>query len=632
MRLVPGPDFPTGGYIYGRSGILSAYTTGRGVIRLRARLHIEHKEGGDRESIVVTELPFQVNKAKLLARIAELVKDKVLTGISDLRDESDREGMRMVIDLKRDAVSEVVINSLFAHTPMQSSFGINMLAIDQGQPKVLTIKQVLERFLEHRRDVVTRRSIFELRKAEERAHILEGFKIALDNLDAVIKAIRQSADPKVAKDRLMAEFGLSEAQAKSILDLRLHRLTGMEREKILEELREVMAEIARLKLILSDHKVMLDLIVGELEEIKARYGDDRRTEIIEDQGEINIEDLIADEEMVVTISRTGYIKRTPITLYRSQRRGGRGKQGMTTRDEDLVTSLFVASTHDTLLVFSNFGKVYKLKVWQIPESGRTAKGRPIVNMIPVDKAEVPKAVLALRELKEGYSILTVTRGGHVKRTKETDYTNIRSTGIIGVVIEENDDLIAVNEVRDDEEILLVTRDGQSIRFQATDVRDMGRGTRGVIGIRLREGDGVVGGIVLKAGETILTVSENGFGKRSEPDEYRIQHRGGTGIITIKTSERNGRVVSAIQVSNEDNIMLVTDGGKVIRTRVKEIPVVGRNTQGVKLINLDAGERVMGVERLAEEDEEPEGTDGDAVDPGDESFRFHSKPPEDEGIS
>jgi DNA gyrase subunit A len=406
----------------------------------------------------------------------------------------------------------------------------------------------------------------------------------------------------------------------------------MEREKILEELREVMAEIARLKLILSDHKVMLDLIVAELEEIKLRYGDDRRTEIIEDQGEINIEDLIADEEMVVTISRTGYIKRTPITLYRSKRRGGRGKMGMTTRDEDLVTSLFVASTHDTLLVFSNFGKVYKLKVWQIPESGRNAKGRPIVNMIPVDKDEVPKAVLALRELKEGYSILTVTRGGQVKRTKETDYTNIRSSGIIGVVIEENDDLIAVNEVRDDEEILLVTKDGQSIRFQATDVRDMGRGTKGVMGIRVREGDEVVGGIVLKAGETILTVSENGFGKRSEPDEYRIQHRGGTGIITIKTSERNGRVVSAIQVSADDNIMLVTDGGKVIRTRVKEIPVLGRNTQGVKLINLDAGERVTGVERLAEEDEEPEGVAADADAEGDDSFRFHSKPPEDEEIS
>jgi len=620
MRIVPGPDFPTGGFIYGRSGVMSAYQEGRGVIKLRAKVHMERNERTDRESIIVTELPFQVNKAKLLERMAGLVKDKVLAGISDLRDESDRDGMRMVIDLKKDAIFDVVLNSLFAHTPMQSSFGINMLAIDQGQPKVLNLKQMLERFVDHRRDVVTRRTIFELRKAEERAHVLEGFKIALDNLDAVIELIRKSRDRPEAETGLQERFGLSEVQAKAILELRLHRLTGMERDKILEELEEVQAEIKRLKLILSDQDVMLDVIVGELEEVREKYGDDRRTEIVDDLGDIDILDLIAEEEMVVTISNTGYIKRTPISLYRSQRRGGRGKTGMTTKDEDYVVKLFVASTHDDLLIFTSVGKVYKLKVFQIPEAGRSARGRPIINLIPVDKGEIPKATVRLRELKEGYSILTVTRKGYVKRTAQTDYTNIRSTGIIGLRLDEGDDLIRAREVRDDQEILLVTRQGMSIRFNVEDARQMGRATRGVRGVRLREGDEVVGAEVLDEQETILSVSENGYGKRSSPEEYRIQNRGGTGIITIKTTERNGLVAGAIQVFETDNVMLATDGGKIIRTRVEEIPVLSRNTQGVKLINLEEGERVIGVERLAEDDED----EPDEIFADDDS-RFHSIP-------
>ena len=621
MRIVPGPDFPTGGFIYGRAGVMSAYQQGRGVIKLRARVHIETNKRTDRESIIVTELPYQVNKAKLLERMAGLVKDKVLTGISDLRDESDRDGMRMVIDLKKDAISDVVLNSLFAHTPMQSSFGINMLAIDQGQPKVLNLKQMLERFLDHRRDVVTRRTLYELRKAEERAHILEGFKIALDNLDAIIELIRKSKDRLEAETALQANFALSEIQSKAILDLRLHRLTGMEREKILAELAEVMAEITRLKLILSDQAVMLDLIVGELEEVKEKYGDERRTEIVDDLGDIDILDLIAEEEMVVTISSTGYVKRTPISLYRSQRRGGRGKMGMTTKDEDFVVKLFVASTHDDLLIFTSVGKVYKLKVFQIPEAGRSARGRPIINLIPVDKGEIPKAIVRLRELKEGYSILTVTRKGYVKRTAQTDYANIRSTGIIGLRLDEGDDLIRAREVRDDQEVLLVTRQGMSIRFNADDARQMGRATRGVRGVRLREGDEVVGAEVLDENETILSVSEKGYGKRSSPEEYRIQNRGGTGIITIKTTERNGLVAGAIQVLDDDNVMLATDGGKIIRTRVGEIPVLSRNTQGVKLINLEEGERVVGLERLAEDDEDVEPEEF----PADDDSRFHSVP-------
>ncbi|MBM4372700.1 MAG: DNA gyrase subunit A, partial [Deltaproteobacteria bacterium] len=600
MKKVPGPDFPTGGFIYGRSGILSAYQEGRGVIRIRSRVHVERNERTDREAIIVTELPFQVNKAKLLERIAELVRDKVILGISDLRDESDREGMRVVIDLKKDAISDVVLNSLFAHTPMQASFGINMLAIDQGQPKVLSLKQILERFVDHRRDVVTRRTIHDLRKAEERAHILEGFKIALDHLDEVIALIRNAKDPGEARTGLREQFGLTDIQARAILDLRLHRLTGMEQEKILEEYAAVLEEIRGLRLILSDRGVMLDVIVRELEEVREKYGDPRRTEIVDDLGEIDILDLIAEEEMVVTISRAGYIKRTPISLYRSQRRGGRGRTGMTTKDEDLVVKLFVASTHDDLLIYTSAGKVYKLKVFQIPEAGRSARGRPIVNLIPVEPGETPRATLRLRELKEGYSILTATRAGYVKRTAQTEFQNIRSTGIIGVRLEEGDDLIQVCEMRDDQHVLLVTKHGQSIRFEVTDVREMGRATRGVIGVRLREGDAVVGAEVIREDETILSVSENGYGKRSRPDEYRIQNRGGVGIITIKTTERNGLVVGAIQVAETDNVMLITDGGTILRTRISEIPVLGRNTQGVKLINLGEGEHVVAIERLAED--------------------------------
>jgi DNA gyrase subunit A len=607
LRYIPGPDFPTAGYIYGRSGIRQAYATGRGIIKLRAKAFIETQEKNDRQSIVVTEIPYQVNKAKLLERIAELVREKRIEGISDLRDESDRDGMRMVIELKRDAVAQVVLNQLFQMTPMQSSFGIINLAIVGGQPRVLGLKPLLQHFVTHRRDVVTRRTIHELRKAEEREHILLGFKIALDHIDEIIELIKTSANPPEARERLMARFGLSEIQAQEILNLRLQRLTGLERDKILQELAEIQAEISRLKAILADENLLMDVIVQELEAVREQYGDERRTEIVDEEGEIDVEDLIADEEMVVTVSHSGYIKRAPIAQYRSQHRGGRGRTGMNTREEDLVSDLFVASTHTRLFVFTDRGRVFQLKVYEVPKAGPAARGRPIVNLIQTEPDEMIRAILPIRELDDEHYVMMVTRRGVVKKTALSLYANIRASGIRAILIDEGDDLIAARLVAAGQEVMLSAASGQSIRFNADQVRPMGRATRGVRGMSLGEGDRVVAMEPLAEDEDVrvLSVTANGYGKRSRLEDYRLQKRGGLGIITIKTTERNGAVVAVRLVGEDDHVILITDGGKIIRLRVRDIRVIGRNTQGVRLINLETGEHVVGIERIEDPDEEDE---------------------------
>ncbi len=604
MTFVPGPDFPTGGFVFGTEGIRSAYTTGRGLVRMRARAVIERNERTDREAIIVTELPFQVNKAKLVEKIANLVKDKELEGISDLRDESDRDGMRICIELKRDSIPRVVLNKLFTQTAMQSTFGTNMLAIVAGQPRVVTLKEMLESFVAHRRDVVTRRTIYELRKAEEKAHILEGYVKALDNLDEVIELIRSSRNSEEAKTRLVASFDFSPRQAQAILDMRLHRLTGMEREKILEEYEETLKEIARLKNILADEKVLMAVIAEELQAIRERYADERRTEIIPHDGDISIEDLIADEEMVVTVSKTGYIKRTQTQQYRSQKRGGRGKRGMATKEEDLVTELYVASNHTNLLIFTSFGKAYSIKVYDLPIGSRTSRGKPIVNLIPTEKGERVRAILPIREFKEESTLLMVTKRGVVRRTSTMAFSKIRANGIRAIVLQEGDDLITVQELGANDDVLLVTNKGMSIRFPGDSLRILGRNTMGVRGIQLRANDHVVGATVVREPtQTILTLSEKGYGKRTVASEYRLQQRAGMGIITIKANKRNGNVVAAIVVSEEDELMVVTSGGQMIRTRVREISVIGRNTQGVKVINLDKGQKVVSLDTLAEPEED-----------------------------
>ena len=604
MTFVPGPDFPTGGFVFGTEGIRSAYTTGRGLVRMRARAVIERNERTDREAIIVTELPFQVNKAKLVEKIANLVKDKELEGISDLRDESDRDGMRICIELKRDSIPRVVLNKLFTQTAMQSTFGTNMLAIVAGQPRVVTLKEMLESFVAHRRDVVTRRTIYELRKAEEKAHILVGFVKALDNLDEVIELIRSSRNSEEAKTRLVASFDFSPRQAQAILDMRLHRLTGMEREKILEEYEETLKEIARLKNILADEKVLMAVIAEELQAIRERYADERRTEIIPHDGDISIEDLIADEEMVVTVSKTGYIKRTQTQQYRSQKRGGRGKRGMATKEEDLVTELYVASNHTNLLIFTSFGKAYSIKVYDLPIGSRTSRGKPIVNLIPTEKGERVRAILPIREFKEESTLLMVTKRGVVRRTSTMAFSKIRANGIRAIVLQEGDDLITVQELGANDDVLLVTNKGMSIRFPGDSLRILGRNTMGVRGIQLRANDHVVGATVVREPtQTILTLSEKGYGKRTVASEYRLQQRAGMGIITIKANKRNGNVVAAIVVSEEDELMVVTSGGQMIRTRVREISVIGRNTQGVKVINLDKGQKVVSLDTLAEPEED-----------------------------
>jgi DNA gyrase subunit A len=602
MEFVPAPDFPTGGILYGLEGIREAYRTGKGNVQIRARAFIEKTKKGDRESVVVTEIPYQVNKARLLERIAELVRDRQIEEIADLRDESDRDGTRVVIELKKDAVAEVVLNNLYKLTQMQVSFGVQLLAIVQNQPRTLTLKQTLEEFLAYRREVVTRRSLFLLRKAEGRAHILEGLKIALSNLDAVIKLIRASKDPKEAKEGLVKKFALSEVQAQAILDMRLQRLTGLEREKILEELKEVQKEIARLKRILAEEKELLRVIAEEFREIREAYADVRRSQIVPEVKELGIEDLIVDEEMVVTVSHSGYIKRNPISLYRTQRRGGRGKVGMGTKEEDFVSMLFVATMHTYIMFFTNTGRVHWLKVHEIPEAGRAAKGKAIVNLLTLSSGERISAILPVREFTEGKFVVMATAKGVVKKTDLMEFSRPRSGGIIALGLNDDDSLIATEITGGEDDVFLPTRQGMSIRFREDDVRAVGRTAVGVRGIALEEEDEVVGMEILRPRGTMLTVTEKGFGKRSAVEEYRVQSRGGKGVITLKVTEKTGEVLGVAQVSEEDDVMLVTDGGKIIRMPVAEIRISARNTQGVRLIGMEENERVASLARLAEKEE------------------------------
>ncbi|MCX5858972.1 MAG: DNA gyrase subunit A [Proteobacteria bacterium] len=609
IKFIPGPDFPTGGLILGHDQIREAYSSGRGIIQVRARAMIEKKGGGEKESIVITEIPFQVNKAKLLEEIAELTRSKRVEGISEIRDESDREGLRVVVDLKRGEIAGAILNHLFKHTSLQVSFGIINLAIVKGRPMVLSLKSILEQFLIHQREVVTRRSKFDLARAEERLHILEGFRIALDQLDLVIQIIRKSENPAAAKLALTQQLPLSEIQAQAILDLRLHRLTGMEREKIMAEHKETRALIAYLKKILSDEKLILKIVGDNLAQIAERYGDERRTEIIDAQQEIRIEDMITEEDMVITVSHLSYIKRNPVSIYRAQRRGGRGKAGMETREEDFVENLFVASTHDYLLFFTNQGRVHWLKVFEIPQAGRQAKGKPIVNLLELEPQEQITAYLPVREFREDHFVIMATAKGTIKKSELTQFSHPRRGGIIAITLEPKDELVSVDITNGQKEILLSTRMGKSIRFAEEEVRSIGRSGQGVRGISLEDDDAVVAMEIIspenpsETEATLLSVTENGYGKRTELSEYRLQSRAGKGIITIKTSARNGPVVKVIRITNEDEIMLITDHGKIIRLRAREINVIGRNTQGVRLIAHELGERLVGIARVAEPEEE-----------------------------
>jgi len=605
LACVPGPDFPTGGTICGRAGIFLAYTTGRGVVTIRAKSEVE--ENGDRERIVVGELPYQVNKARLLEKIAELVKDRRIEGIAGLRDESDRSGMRVVIELKREAVAQVVLNQLYKMTPLQTSFGVINLAISNGRPKVFTLKGALQAFLDFREQVVRRRCTFELDKARARQHILEGLKIALDNIDEVVALIRASADADEARAGLINRFALTDVQAREILSMRLQRLTGLERDKILAEIAALEIEITRLVALLANRGLLIDLVVEELERLKTAYVTPRRTEIVDDATDLEVEDLIAVEDMAVTVSGLGYIKRTPVAEYRAQHRGGKGLTGMETSDDDFVAKLFVASTHAHVLFFSDRGKAYCKKVYQVPLGGRTAKGKAIVNFVGMEPGEKVAAVLPVDAFAENRYVLTATRAGYIKKTDLMAYSQIRASGIIGVVIDEGDALIGAEEVGDADQIILGSREGQSIRFDGAQVRPMGRQSRGVRGIEVRREEGgddaVVGLAVVPAEteETLLTVSERGFGKRTSLSEYRSQNRGGRGLLTMKANERNGKVVDIRRVGDEDHLMLITDGGKLIRLAAGTIPTVGRNTMGVRLIRLAENERVVAVERLADKE-------------------------------
>jgi DNA gyrase subunit A len=602
MTAIKGPDFPTAGFIHGYEGIKQAYMTGRGIVQMRARATIEEGKG-DRESIIVTELPYQVNKARLLERIAELVQDKKITGIAEIRDESDREGMRIAIDLKRGEISTVILNQLYKHTAMQSTFGVIMLALVNNQPRILNLRKLLSNFIQHRREVVVRRTKYDLKKAEERAHILLGLKIALENLDEVIALIKASANPEEAKIGLVKEFKLSEIQAQAILDMRLQRLTGLERDKIIAEYEEVLREIARLNEILASDALVMKIIRDELIAIKEEYGDARRTEIVAQTSEIEIEDLIKDEEMVITISHAGYIKRNPLTTYRAQKRGGKGKIGMETKEEDFVERLFTATAHSYILFFTNKGRVYWLKVHQIPEAGRQAKGKAIINLIQISGNERVTAALPVRAFTPDHFVLMATKQGIVKKTELESYSHPRPSGIIAVTLEEGDELISAEVTDGNRDVFLGTKDGLSIRFSEEDVREIGRTGKGVIGIRLDEGNEVKGMEIVRDDSTILTVTENGYGKRSTLEDYRSQGRGGKGIITIKTTEKNGRVIGLAQVSSGDEIILITSNGKVLRLRAGDISVQGRNTQGVRLFDIEEGDKVVSFAKVVEREDE-----------------------------
>jgi len=646
MQYIPGPDFPTAAMINGAGGISEAYRTGRGRVHIRARAEIETNESTGQQSIVVVELPYQVNKARLLEKIAELVKDKKIEGISALRDESDKDGMRMVVVLKRGEVPEVVLNNLYKQTQMQTVFGINMVAIVDGQPRLLGLKEILDAFIRHRREVVTRRSLFELRKARDRAHILEGLATALANIDEVIELIKSSNNPSEAKEALLsrgwasemilemlgaagaeasrpegleAELGLingaynlSPVQAQAILDMRLHRLTGLEQDKILDEYREVLEEIAKLLAILSDPDNLMAVIRGELVKIKEEYGDERRTEILDAHLDLTLEDLISEEEMVVTLSHAGYAKTQQLDTYQAQRRGGKGKSATSMKDEDFIEHLFIANTHDTLLCFSSTGKVYWKKVYELPQGGRAARGKPIVNLLPLEEGETINAILAVREFDADNYIFMVTASGTVKKTPLEAYSRPRANGIIAVDLKDDDQLVGVALTDGQSDIMLFNSAGKVIRFAETDVRSMGRVSRGVRGMRMADDVKIISLIIANPEDgAILTATEFGFGKRTDLEQYRVQGRGGSGIISIQTSERNGNVVGAVQVREEHQIMLITDGGTLVRTPVKDVSIVGRNTQGVKLINLTKKEKLVGLERVLEEEGDSDSEDGDA---------------------
>ncbi|HKB76853.1 MAG TPA: DNA gyrase subunit A [Myxococcales bacterium] len=650
---IQGPDLPTGGIIMGVSPIRALYETGRGILRMRAKVEIETDKKTGRDTIVVTEVPYQVNKARAIQSIAELVKEKKLEGISDLRDESSREGIRAVVETKRDAVTGVVLNNLYQHSALfQDSFGATLLAIDRGQPRTLGLKALLERFIAHRRDVVTRRTRYDLRKAREREHILLGYKIALDHIDEIIAVIKASANREIASTQLQTLYGLSEIQAKAILEMQLQRLTGLEKQKIIDELAEVQKLITRLAAILGSEELLLGVIKDELREVQRDFADPRRTEIVGEASDLSDEDLIADEDMVVTVSHTGYVKRNPVSLYRAQKRGGKGKTGAMTSDDDFIEQIFVASTHAYLLLFTNKGRVFWLKVHELPQAGRAARGKAIVNLVPLGVEEKLAALLPVKELpkkvsaegeeaegeeapaaeaevpageaeqpagaqeeaaraaaedaiaiSKGPYIVFVTRNGLIKRTALSAFSRPRPSGLKALSIEENDSLVSVMHARGNEDILIGTADGMAIRFEQKEVRSMGRTAYGVKGITLEEGDHVVGAELVHSGSTLLTVTENGYGKRTTIDEYRRTHRGGKGIIDIKTSERNGKVVAMLQVTDADEVMIITNKGMIIRTRVAEVSLIGRNTQGVRLIDLrQEGEKVVGATRAPEERE------------------------------
>jgi len=618
MKKIPGPDFPTAGFIYGMSGIKEAYETGRGLLTLRAKVVVETDERTDRERLIVTEIPYQVNKVSLIKKIAELVQEDRIKGISDLRDESsDREGVRVVIELKRGEIPLIVLNNLYKHTPLETTFGVIMLALVNNRPEVLNLKQILHHFLEHRREVVVRRTAFELRKAEERAHVLEGLKIALDNLDTVITLIRRAQSPDEARAGLMRQFGLTDIQANAILDMRLQRLTQLERTKLVEEYQEVLKQIEYLKSVLASEALVRTIIKDELTEIREAYKDERRTQIIKEEAEISLEDLIAAEEVIVTISHAGYIKRNAVSLYRAQRRGGKGKIGMGIKEEDFVVNLFTASTHDSLLFFTDAGKVYWLKVHEIPEASRAAKGKALVNLLALSGSEKVTATLPVKEFREDRYIVMGTKKGVIKKTELSAFSNPRQGGIIALGLEGGDRLIGAQLTDGQREILLGTRQGITIRFKEEEVRPMGRMAYGVKGITLEEGNDVIGMETITPDSTtsILTVTEGGYGKRTLVGEYRVQGRGGKGIISVKTTERNGLAIGFIQVRDGDEIMLIAAQGKVLRCKVDDIREIGRNTQGVRILDLDGdGDRVVGVARLAEAVEREETASEDVPEP------------------
>jgi DNA gyrase subunit A len=617
LKHIKGPDFPTGGYIYGTSGLRDAYATGRGKVIMRARARVEEKPSNGRSAIVVNELPYQVNKATLHKDIASLVNDKKIEGISDVRDESDRDGMRLVIELKRDANPTLVLNQLYKHTTMQSTFGVINLALVKGQPKVMALKELLEHFIEHRHDIIIKRTQFDLSAAEAREHILDGLKIAVDNIDEVIQIIRSSADAEEADGRLRKRFGFSEKQSEAILNMRLAKLTGLEIDKLEAELKEVRGTISQLRAILKSKDKRMSILKEEMAEVAKDYGDERRTEIIPDQDDFSVEDLIAEEDMVITISHSGYIKRIPVSTYRKQRRGGRGLTGATAKEDDWIEHLFIASTHDYVMFFSNRGQVYWLKVHEIPQGGRAARGKPVVQCIAIQPEERISALVPVREFIDTRWLVFATRKGTVKKTVLSAYGNVRANGINAINIDEGDELIDVQITDGNNDIVLATRLGMSIRFHESDVREMGRATSGVKGIELDQEDALIGMVVIRRDSTLLVVAENGFGKRSELSDYRVQKRGGKGIITFHNTEKTGVLVALKEVIPDDELMMITKGGIIIRVPVEGIRVIGRNTQGVRVMHLDEGDLLVDVARVVKEDEggAEEPTGDEAPSPG-----------------